>query len=97
MEEVRLVLTDRQWLLIEPHLPGKAADPGRTAHDNRLFVEAVLWIVRTSSPWRDLPAVFGKWNSVFQRFGERELEMQTVIIAEIRPLERAAQRMDVGV
>jgi len=69
MEEVRLVLTDRQWLLIEPHLPGKAADPGRTAHDNRLFVEAVLWIVRTSSPWRDLPAVFGKWNSVFQRFG----------------------------
>ena len=41
MEEVRLVLTDRQWLLIEPHLPGKAVDPGRTAQDNRLFVEAV--------------------------------------------------------
>lgn len=69
MEEVRLVLTDRQWVLIAPHLPGKAVDPGRTASDNRLFVEAVLWIVRTSSPWRDLPAVFGKWNSVFQRFG----------------------------
>jgi putative transposase len=69
MDEVRLVLTDRQWLLIEPHLPGKATDPGRTAQDNRLFVEAVLWIVRTASPWRDLPGVFGKWNSVFQRFG----------------------------
>ena len=69
MDEVRLVLTDRQWLLIEPHLPGKTIDPGRTAQDNRLFVEAVLWIVRTSSPWRDLPSVFGKWNSVFQRFG----------------------------
>jgi putative transposase len=68
MDEVRLVLTDRQWSLIEPHLPGKAGDPGATAKDNRQFVEAVLWIVRTSSPWRDLPPVFGKWNSVFTRF-----------------------------
>jgi putative transposase len=68
MDEVRLVLTDRQWSLIEPHLPGKANDPGATAKDNRQFVEAVLWIVRTSSPWRDLPPVFGKWNSVFTRF-----------------------------
>jgi len=69
MEEVRLVLTDHQWSLIEAHLPGKAGDPGVTAKDNRLFVEAVLWIVRTSSPWRDLPSALGKWNSVFQRFG----------------------------
>ena len=33
-----------------------------------VFVEAVLWIVRTGSPWRDLPEVFGEWNSVFRRF-----------------------------
>jgi putative transposase len=66
--EVRLVLSERQWSLIERHLPGKAGDRGVTAQDNRRFVEAVLWIVRTSSPWRDLPPVFGKWNSVFVRF-----------------------------
>ena len=36
--------------------------------DNRMFVEGVLWIVRTGSPWRDLPEVFGEWNSVFRRF-----------------------------
>lgn len=69
MEGVRLVLRDHQWDRIAPHLPGKLGDPGRSANDNRQFVEAVLWIVRTSSPWRDLPPVFGKWNSVFQRFG----------------------------
>lgn len=53
---------------IEAPLPGKASDPGRTAASNRLFVEAVLWIARTGSPWRDLPPEFGLWNSVDQRF-----------------------------
>src|SRR5512139_191540 len=65
---VRLVLSDRQWKRIAPHLRGKAADRGVTASNNRLFVEAVLWIARTSSPWRDLPPVFGNWNSTFRRF-----------------------------
>ena len=49
-------------------IPGKPGDPGRSGTDNRLFVEAVLWIVRTSSPWRDLPSRFEQWNSVFRRF-----------------------------
>ena len=63
----RFVLTDAQWAEMEPHCPGKKGDPGRTGGDNRLFVEAVLWIARTGSPWRDLPPPFGKWNSVFRR------------------------------
>jgi transposase len=47
---------------------GKPSDPGRSGANNRLFVEAVLWIVRTGSPWRDLPEFFGKWNTIFKRY-----------------------------
>jgi transposase len=64
----RFVLTDAQWAKMEPHCLGKATDPGRSGSDNRLFLEAVLWIARTGSPWRDLPASFGKWNTVYVRF-----------------------------
>ncbi len=64
----RMILTDAQWSRIEPHCLGKASDPGRTGGDARRFIEAVLWIARTGSPWRDLPEVFGKWNTVFKRF-----------------------------
>lgn len=61
-------MRDAVWEKIAPLLPGKASDSGVTAKDNRLFLEAVLWRVRTGLPWRDLPEGFGKWNSVFQRF-----------------------------
>src|ERR1700675_3227207 len=64
----RFVLTDAQWAKMEPHCLGKPTDPGRSGEDNRRFVEAVLWIARTGSPWRDLPAEFGGWNTVFKRF-----------------------------
>jgi len=64
----RTLLSDAQYQKIAPFLPGKSDDPGRTAADNRLFVEAVLWMARTGAPWRDLPAYFGCWNSVFSRF-----------------------------
>jgi putative transposase len=68
LEKVRLVLSGAQWQRIEKLCVGKAEDPGGTGADNRLFVEAVLWIARSGSPSRDLPPIFGKWNSVFVRF-----------------------------
>jgi transposase len=61
----RFVLTDAQWAKMALHCLGKAEDPGRSGTDSRLFVEAVLWIMRTGSPWRDLPTTFGKWNSIY--------------------------------
>lgn len=56
------------WERIEGLLPGKAGDPGVTAADNRLFINAVFWIAKTGAPWRDLPPRLGPWNTVFQRF-----------------------------
>lgn len=64
----RNVLRDDQWKRIALLLPGKIGDPGRSAGDNRLFMEAVLYIARTGGPWRDLPGRYGNWNSNFQRF-----------------------------
>ena len=66
---VRRWLRNDQWHRLESMLPGKTDDPGHSGEDNRQFIEAVLWIARTGSPWRDLPAEFGRWNSVYKRFG----------------------------
>ena len=68
LDRSRFVVGDAVWEKVAPLLPGKATDPGATGRDNRLFLEAVLWRVRTGVPWRDLPGGFGKGNSVFQRF-----------------------------
>ena len=68
LDRDRFVVSDTAWEKVAPLLPGKPTDPGATGKDNRLFLEAVLWRVRTGVPWRDLPGAFGKWNSVFQRF-----------------------------
>lgn len=70
----RRLLRDDPWRRIEHWLPGKHGDPGRSAADNRLFVEAVLWIARTGAPWRDLPLEFGPWNSVYKRFARWEVK-----------------------
>jgi putative transposase len=66
----RLVLSDVAWERMAPLIIGRPDQKGSTGRDNRMFVEGVLWIVRTGSPWRDLPEVFGDWNSVFRRFAD---------------------------
>jgi putative transposase len=61
-------LTDAQYARIEPLILGRKDQPGRTGSDNRLFIDAVLWLARTAAPWRDLPREFGRWTSVHARF-----------------------------
>ena len=64
----RRMLSDAQWARIEPLLPARPGTCGGHGADDRLFVEAVLWMARTGAPWRDLPEEFGPWNSVYRRF-----------------------------
>ena len=70
----RLVLSDAAWERMAPLILGRPDQKGSTGRDNRMFVEGVLWIVRTGSPWRDLPQAFGDWNSVFRRFSRWSLK-----------------------
>lgn len=64
----RHAICDHDWDRIKDLLPGRPGQPGVTAKDNRLFVDAVLWIAKTGAPWRDLPERFGNWNSAWRRF-----------------------------
>ncbi len=67
--KARYELTTEQWNKIKDLLPGKPGDSGRTAVDNRLFVDAVLWILRSGARWSDLPEErYGKYKSVHKRF-----------------------------
>ncbi|MCC3246202.1 transposase [Methylocystis sp. WRRC1] len=61
-------ISDELWTALAPVLPGKEGDPGCTGRDNRLFLEAVFWIAKTGSPWRNLPGEFGKWYTTYTRF-----------------------------
>jgi transposase len=61
------VLTDKQWELLELLLPKSEGRVGRNFSNNRLVVEGVLYRLRTSSPWRDLPREFGPWQTVWKR------------------------------
>ncbi|MFI6040917.1 IS5 family transposase [Nocardia sp. NPDC051321] len=61
------VLTDKQWELLELLLPKSDGQVGRNFANNRLVVEGMLFRLRTGVPWRDLPAVFGPWQTVWKR------------------------------
>ena len=64
----RYELSDQQWKRIEPLLLGKPGDPGQTGRNNRLFVDGVLWVLRSGARWQDLPERHGKRKSVHKRF-----------------------------
>ena len=61
-------LRDKQWSKIEGLLPSGTRTGGRNAKPHRPMVEALLWVLRTSAPGRDLPSAYGPWQSVYTRF-----------------------------
>ena len=61
-------ISDNVWAKLEPHLPGRKGGWGGIAKDNRQFINAVFWVIRTGAPWRDLPPDYGHWSNTHRRF-----------------------------
>ena len=62
----RYEISDEHWEKIEHLLSGKSSDVGRTAEDNRTFVNAVFGFCAVD-PWADLPERYGNYKSVNKR------------------------------
>ena len=62
-------ISDEKWQIIAPFLVRQSKDPrGRLPMDNRMMFIAILWILITGAPWRDLPKEFGPWQTAYKRF-----------------------------
>lgn len=60
-------LTDDQWARIEPLMPSSDGLRGRPFRDHRQVLEGIIYRFRTGIAWRDLPASFGPWQTVWKR------------------------------
>ncbi|AOT61510.1 hypothetical protein A4G23_04398 [Streptomyces rubrolavendulae] len=59
-------LTNEEWARLKPHLPKSGQRGGRWVSHRRI-INGILYRNRTGVPWRDLPARFGKWKTVYER------------------------------
>ncbi len=64
---VRHRMSDDQWECIQDLFP-KPAATGRPPRNPRDMMDGIFWILRTGSPWRDLPEEFGAWSTVWDYF-----------------------------
>ena len=66
----RTMISDKIWKKLEKAIAAakhsRAGAPGKMS--DRAFLEALLYLNRTGTPWRDLPAELGKWKAVYMRF-----------------------------
>jgi transposase len=63
-------LSDEQWACVGALLPKRMAKTGRPGSDPRLMLNAIVWILRTGAPWRDLPERFGPWQTAYDHFSK---------------------------
>jgi hypothetical protein len=61
-------LTEAEWERVRPLLPPQQPRVGRRRHDHRTVLGGILWVLRSAAPWREMPARFGKPNSVYVRY-----------------------------
>lgn len=86
-------LTDEQWKLIAAEF-GDPKPTGRPPVDRRMVLDGILWIMRTGSPWRDMPEEFGAWQTVWRLFDQwnRDGTLDRVL-AKLRQLEESDEEL----
>lgn len=67
---MRYQITDEVWVAMQPlvHQAKRHHKGPKPKISDRLFFEALLYLARTSIPWRDLPSEFGAWDAIYNRF-----------------------------
>ena len=81
------MLTDAMWRRLSPLLPPQKPRTGRPPLDHRRFIEAVLWLARTGSPWRDLPADVMNWRTAWRRLQRWSAAgIWSRVVAELRAI-----------
>ncbi|MFY9931783.1 MAG: transposase, partial [Streptosporangiaceae bacterium] len=61
-------MSDAQWAVLEPLLP-RGKKPGRPPErTKRQLIDGIRWRTRTGAPWRDVPAAYGPWQTVYGLF-----------------------------
>lgn len=91
---MRAEISDEVWSVIEPLLPPMQGR-GRPWSDHRLAVEGMVWKYRTGSPWRDVPARFGRWNSIYKRFIRWSADgTWAAVLTEVQKQSDAAGQLD---
>ncbi len=61
-------LTDAEWTTLQPLMPPQKPTVGRPRHDHRTIVSGILWVLRSASPWREMPRQYGKWDTAYARY-----------------------------
>ncbi|MFC4453667.1 IS5 family transposase [Deinococcus sonorensis] len=61
-------LTDQEWALLEPLLPGPSSTGRKRIHSQRVLIDAMLYVLKTECAWRLLPLNFPKWTTVYAQY-----------------------------
>ena len=76
-------LTDRQWAVLAPLLPAPSATGRPPKWEKRQLIDGIRWRIRIGAPWRDVPAEYAPWPTVYglfrrwQRDGTWDLEFRS--------------------
>lgn len=88
-------LTNEQWEQLEAVLPPQKPHTGRPALDHRQVMNGILWVLRTGSPWRDLPERYGKWTTIYSRFQRwRKQGVWDRILAKLQTIKSRDKQID---